>query len=57
MNKIGGKWKNVFMENDISRDENRFSVEIIQLVTFNSIRVANKDTRYSLGIKFVPSSS
>jgi hypothetical protein len=47
----------VFMENDISRDENRFSVEIIQLVTFNSIRVANKDTRYSLGIKFVPSSS
>jgi hypothetical protein len=47
----------MFMENNISRDEDRFGVKIIQLVTFNGIRITNKDTRYGSGIKLISSST
>jgi hypothetical protein len=43
--------KNSFMEDNITRNENRISKKIKQFVSFDIIRITNKKTRLSLGIK------
>jgi len=47
MQEISGKRKYMFIKDNMSRSEGRLGVKVIQLVTFNGIRVTNKDTRYS----------
>jgi hypothetical protein len=47
----------MFMKNNMPRDENTLGMKVVQLVTFNGIRIANKDTRYSPMIKFGSSAS
>jgi hypothetical protein len=45
VNKIRSKMKYMFMKNNMPRNKNTLDVKVVQLVTFNGIRIANKDTR------------
>jgi hypothetical protein len=47
----------MLMKYNMSRNEHRFGMKVIQLVDFNGIGITKKDTRNGSRIKFVSSST